>query len=108
MIRAAAARSNSASWKKWLRGETLWKLCTTCLARTRIWICYHTIASTSADQIAIAPAYLKRQWHENGRNYFEYDMGSTNIANFHACLSGRYKVRREQYKGTTATRRRPA
>jgi ABC-2 type transport system permease protein len=63
------------------------------------WISYHTIVSTSADQIAIAPGYLKRQWQENGRNYFEYDMGATKIADFHAYLSGRYAVRRDQYKG---------
>ncbi len=63
------------------------------------WINYHTIVSTSGDQIAIAPGYLKRQWQENGRNYFEYDMGATHIANFHAYLSGKYQVRREQYKG---------
>ncbi|MGC2446240.1 MAG: M1 family aminopeptidase [Candidatus Sulfotelmatobacter sp.] len=63
------------------------------------WISYHTIVSTSADQIAIAPGYLKRQWMENGRNYFEYDMGATKIADFHAYLSGRYAVRRDQYKG---------
>ncbi len=47
------------------------------------WINYHTITSTSGDQIAIAPGYLKRHWQENGRNYFEYDMGATHIANFH-------------------------
>lgn len=63
------------------------------------WITYHTVVSTSSDQIAIAPGYLKRQWTENGRNYFEYDMGSTKILDFHAYLSARYRVKREQYKG---------
>jgi ABC-2 type transport system permease protein len=63
------------------------------------WISYHTVVSTSADQIAIAPGYLKRQWQQDGRNCFEYDMGATNIADFHAYLSGKYSVRREQYKG---------
>jgi ABC-2 type transport system permease protein len=63
------------------------------------WINYHTIVSTSGDQIAIAPGYLKRQWQENGRNYFEYDMGATHIASFHAYLSAKYQVRREQHKG---------
>src|SRR5579872_4623713 len=38
------------------------------------WIKYHTIVSTTADQIAIAPGYLKREWSEGGRHYFEYDM----------------------------------
>jgi ABC-type transport system involved in multi-copper enzyme maturation permease subunit len=64
------------------------------------WVTYHTVVSTSADQIAIAPGYLKRQWQEGGRNFFEYDMGSTPILDFFAYISGRYKVRREQYKGT--------
>jgi len=63
------------------------------------WISYHTVVSTSDDQIAIAPGYLKRDWHENGRHYFEYDMGAQKILNFHAYLSGNYSVRREQYKG---------
>ena len=63
------------------------------------WIKFHTVVSTSGDQTAIAPGYLKRQWQENGRNFYEYDMGSTSILDFHAYLSGRYNVRREQYKG---------
>jgi ABC-2 type transport system permease protein len=64
------------------------------------WITYHTVVSTSSDQIAIAPGYLKRAWEQDGRHYFEYDMGATHIANFYAYLSARYQVRREQYKGT--------
>jgi ABC-2 type transport system permease protein len=64
------------------------------------WISYHTVVSTSADQTAIAPGYLKRQWQENGRNYFEYDMGSTDILDFYSYLSARYNVRKQQYKGT--------
>jgi len=63
------------------------------------WISYHTVVTTSGDQIAIAPGYLKRQWQENGRNCFEYDMGDTKILDFHSFLSARYRVRREQYKG---------
>jgi ABC-2 type transport system permease protein len=64
------------------------------------WTTYHAVVSTSADQIAIAPGYLKRQWQQDGRNFFEYDMGTTKIADFHAYLSGHYNVRRERYKGT--------
>jgi ABC-2 type transport system permease protein len=63
------------------------------------WITFHTVVSTSSGQIAIAPGYPKRQWQQEGRNFFEYDMGSTPILDFTAYLSGRYKVRREQYKG---------
>jgi ABC-2 type transport system permease protein len=69
-------------------------------AKDSDWITYHTVVSTSSDQTAIAPGYLKREWQESGRHYFEYDMGPTHIANFYAYLSANYKVRREQYKGT--------
>jgi hypothetical protein len=68
-------------------------------SRQSDWISYRTVVSTSPDQIAIAPGYLKREWQENGRRYFEYDMGSTPIQDFYSYLSGRYNVKREQYKG---------
>jgi ABC-2 type transport system permease protein len=63
------------------------------------WITYHTVVSTSQDQIALAPGYLQRKWEANGRNFFEYSMGSTHIQNFFAYLSGAYQVRKETYHG---------
>ena len=63
------------------------------------WITYHTVVSTSDDQIAIAPGYLQHDWQQNGRHYYEYSMGSTHIADFFAYLSGRYAVRKEVYSG---------
>ncbi len=39
------------------------------------WITYHAIVSTSADQIAIAPGYLQREWQEGDRNFFEVQHG---------------------------------
>ena len=36
------------------------------------WVTYHTVVSTSADQIAVAPGYLQREWQDKGRRYFEY------------------------------------
>lgn len=63
------------------------------------WITYHTVVSTSGDQIAIAPGYLQRQWQQNGRRYFEYSMGSTHILDFFAYLSARYATRTEVYHG---------
>jgi aminopeptidase N len=67
------------------------------------WITYHTVVSTSGDQIAIAPGYLMKQWTENGRNYYEYSMGSTHIADFFSYLSARYKVRTDVYNGPNGT-----
>jgi ABC-type transport system involved in multi-copper enzyme maturation permease subunit len=63
------------------------------------WITYHTVVSTSDDQIAIAPGYLQKDWHRGGRHYFEYGMGTTHIDAFFAYLSGRYQVRKEVYAG---------
>jgi len=63
------------------------------------WITFHAIVSTSSDQVAIAPGYLKRFWEKDGRHYYEYAMGKTPILDFYAYLSGRYATRREQYKG---------
>ncbi len=64
---------------------------------TADWVNYKTVVSTSPDQIAVAPGYLKRDWTENGRRYFEYDMGGTRIADFYSYISGRYQVRRDQW-----------
>ena len=61
------------------------------------WVTYHTVVSTSADQIAVAPGYLQREWQENGRRYFEYSMGSTHILDFFSYISARYQSRKEMY-----------
>jgi ABC-2 type transport system permease protein len=66
---------------------------------TSDWITYHTIVSTTADQIAIAPGYLTRDWEKDGRHYYEYSMGSTHTLDFYAYLSGRYAVRHDVYAG---------
>jgi hypothetical protein len=63
------------------------------------WITYHTVVSTSGDQIGIAPGYLVRSWDKGGRRYYEYSMGSTHILDFYAYLSARYAVRKEVYAG---------
>jgi hypothetical protein len=63
------------------------------------WITFHAVVSTTAEQIAIAPGYLQRDWRKNGRHYYEYSMGSTHIQDFYAFLSGRYTVRHETYQG---------
>ena len=63
------------------------------------WITWHTVVSTSGDQIAIAPGYLMRAWQEGGRRFYEYSMGSTHIADFFAYLSASFTTRRESYRG---------
>ena len=61
------------------------------------WITYHTIVSTSGDQTVLAPGYLQKSWQKDGRNYYEYSMGSTHILDFFAYISGRYATRKEVY-----------
>ncbi len=63
------------------------------------WITYHTVVSTSPDQIALAPGYLQKDWQANGRHFFEYSMGSTHIADFFAYVSAKYQVLKETYHG---------
>ncbi len=62
------------------------------------WMTFEATVSTSADQIAIAPGTLQREWEENGRRYFHYRM-DTPILNFYAFLSARYEVTEEQADG---------
>lgn len=62
------------------------------------WIDFETTVSTSADQIAIAPGYLQKEWQDGGRRYFHYKMDSP-IFNFYAYLSARYAVRKDSYEG---------
>jgi hypothetical protein len=38
------------------------------------WIDFECVLSTSADQIAIAPGYLQKEWEKDGRKYFHYKM----------------------------------
>jgi ABC-2 type transport system permease protein len=62
------------------------------------WVTFHAVVSTSADQIAVAPGYLTKDWVENGRHYFDYNMGDTKINDFYSFLSGRFEVKRDKWK----------
>ncbi len=59
---------------------------------------YEAIVSTSEDQFAITPGYLKKEWTDQGRRYFHYKM-DTKIHNFFSFLSGKYEVVKENYQG---------
>ncbi|MDQ6648447.1 MAG: hypothetical protein M3Y93_14685, partial [Pseudomonadota bacterium] len=67
------------------------------------WISFDTTVSTAADQIALAPGYLQKEWTANGRRYFHYTMtqGGKNqsMLPFFSYLSARYAVRHETWKG---------
>ncbi len=86
------------------RGDTVGSV-TNLFTPTSDWVTYHTTVSTSDSdsegkpQIAISPGYLTREWHENGRHYFTYDMGDVKTLDFFAFLSARYDVTKEVYQG---------
>jgi ABC-2 type transport system permease protein len=63
------------------------------------WVHYRTTVSTSADQIAISPGYLTKDWIANGRHYFTYDMGDVETLDFFAFVSGKYEVTRDTFQG---------
>jgi hypothetical protein len=63
-----------------------------------------TVSTSDSDnegkpQIAISPGYLQKDWHQNGRHYFTYDMGDVPMADFISFNSGRYVVTRDVYPG---------
>ena len=60
------------------------------------WINFDATVSTSADQIAIAPGYLQKEWVENGRRYFHYKMDAP-ILDLYSIQSARYAVRRDRW-----------
>ena len=62
------------------------------------WIDFETTVSTSSDQIALAPGYLQKEWTENGRRYFHYEM-DVPMLNFAAWLSARWEVARDDWHG---------
>jgi ABC-2 type transport system permease protein len=62
------------------------------------WINFETVVSTSADQIAVAPGYLQKEWREGDRRYFHYAMDAP-ILNFYAFLSARYEVLHDSWNG---------
>jgi aminopeptidase N len=53
--------------------------------------------STQADQIAIAPGNLEREWTEGPRRFFHYRADAP-IANFFSFQSARYAVRRDVWQ----------
>jgi ABC-2 type transport system permease protein len=63
------------------------------------WIHYTTTVSTSADQVALAPGYLQKDWIADGRHYFTYDMGQVQTLDFYAYVSGNYQITRDTYQG---------
>ena len=68
------------------------------LGRDADWVNFETTVSTVADQIALAPGYLEKEWTEGGRRYFHYRMDKP-ILGFFSFQSARYEVKRDEANG---------
>ena len=62
------------------------------------WVSFDAVVSTAADQIALAPGYLQREWTEGGRHMFHYK-SEAKINKFFSFLSARYAVKRSTWPG---------
>jgi aminopeptidase N len=60
------------------------------------WVDFETTVSTSADQIALAPGYLQKEWTRDGRRYFHYKMDRPMLA-FFCYLSANWQVKRDRW-----------
>jgi ABC-2 type transport system permease protein len=69
----------------------------TYIANDADWITFDAVVSTTADQIAIAPGELVREWNEGGRRFFEYQ-SRKKILDFSSVLSARYTVMRDHWQ----------
>ncbi len=58
---------------------------------------FEVIISTSADQIAVAPGALQREWRQEGRRYFHYKAEEPILPNLSFC-SARYAIARDRWK----------
>ena len=69
---------------------------TSTLTTESAWIAFSPRVCTAADQIAIAPGYLQREWSEGDRRCFAYAM-DRKILHFYSFMSARYAVLRDRW-----------
>jgi len=60
------------------------------------WINFEIVIGTEADQIAMAPGQLQREWEENDRRYFHYKMDQP-MLNFYNISSAKYEVATDKW-----------
>jgi len=61
---------------------------------------FHIVIGTDADQSAVGPGVLQREWQEQGRRYFEYALEGP-VWPLMAVQSARYAISREHWNGVT-------
>jgi ABC-2 type transport system permease protein len=57
---------------------------------------FEVVISTSADQIAVAPGVLQKEWQQGGRRYFHYKAEKPILPNLSFC-SARYAIARDRW-----------
>lgn len=67
------------------------------LSRDADWIRFGATVSTGADQIALAPGDLKREWRVGNRRYFRYEADRP-ILNSYSFLSARWAVKKDRWR----------
>jgi ABC-2 type transport system permease protein len=58
---------------------------------------FEIVLSTSADQIAVAPGILQKEWQQEGRRYFYYKAEEPILPSLSFC-SARYEIARDRWK----------
>ncbi len=57
---------------------------------------FEIVVSTAADQIAIAPGYLQKEWTDGDRHFYSYKMDAP-MADFYSIISARYAVKKDKW-----------
>jgi ABC-type transport system involved in multi-copper enzyme maturation permease subunit len=58
---------------------------------------FEVVLSTSANQVAVAPGVLQKEWQQEGRRYFHYKAEAPILPNLSFC-SARYEIARDRWK----------
>jgi len=59
---------------------------------------FSATVSTSGDQFAIVPGYLQKEWQQDGRNYYRYEMDAP-MVNFFSVMSANLEKRTVEHDG---------
>jgi len=66
------------------------------------WINFEIVIGTDADQVAMAPGQLQRDWEEDGRKYYHYKMDQK-MLNFYNISSAKYEIARDKWNDVELT-----
>ncbi|PKG96036.1 M1 family aminopeptidase [Paraglaciecola sp. MB-3u-78] len=59
---------------------------------------FSATVSTSDDQFAIVPGYLQKEWQQDGRNYYRYEMDAP-MVNFFSIMSANLEKKQVEHNG---------